>query len=309
MISRKKFASDANVLPKALKQVDDSLSQWIEIPRFNAQYGAPGSELAKTCAAMVPWARGRAAEEDLPDAMREQYARLASQADELAAILRPISTVTRAQLDRLVDLVIGGGLCCNHTVAESGHVHRLTAPGAFLEPAETVVWWDFRGSVSAPGTPWSKTEIEQLKRSGVELLLPITRHGRDNLATFRPVLGAKKQLVFMSPRMVGNEPAPHHPFRDRIQSLIAGPLPIFDLDRHLADPKAAPAWELISPKLYDFPHLKLPGIRRWWKLSDGQYLDPRDRESFSSSEKFIFNPFAWVLQYNAKLDERQPLRK
>ena len=233
--------------------------------------------------------------------MKEQYARLASQADELAAILGAVAAVSRAQLDRLVDQVIGGGVCCDHTVAESGHVHRLTAPGAFLEPAETVLWWDFRGSVSSPGTPWSKTEIEQLKRSGVELLLPITRHERDNLATLRPVFGTKKQLVFMSPRMVGNEPAPHHPFRDRIQSLIAGHLPIFDLDRHLADPKAAPAWQLVVPKLHAFPHLRLPEIRRWWKLSGGQYLDPRGRESFSSSENFIFNPIAWVLQYKAKL--------
>ena len=235
--------------------------------------------------------------------MKEQYAQLASQADELATILRSVSTVPRAQLDRLVDQVIGGGLCCNHTVAESGHVHRLTAPGAFLEPAETVLWWDFRGSVSSPGTPWSKTEIEQLKQSGVELLLPITRHGRDNLANLRPVLGTKKQLVIMSPRMVGNEPAPHHPFRDRIQSLIAGNLPVFDLDRHLADPKAAPAWQFVAPKLQAFPHLRLPAIRRWWKLSGGQYLDPRDRESFSSSEKFIFNPTAWVLRYKAKLSK------
>ena len=159
----------------------------------------------------------------------------------------------------------------------------------------------FEESVSSPGTPWTKAEIEQLKRSGVELLLPITRHERENLATLRPVLGAKKQLVFMSPRMVGNEPAPHHPFRDRIQSLIDGNLPIFDLDRHLADPDAAPAWPLVAPTLHAFPRLRLPGIRRWWKLSDGQYLDSRDLESFSSAQKFIFNPTAWVLRYKAKL--------
>ena len=297
----KKFASDASGLQKALKQVDQNLSEWIEIHRFNAQSGAPGSELAKTCAAVAHWARGRAATSNPQDAMKEQYARLASQADELAAILRAVAAVSRAQLDRLVDQVIGGGLSGDHNVAQSGHVHRLTAPGAYLEPAETVLWWDFRGSVSSPGTPWSKTEIEQLKRSGVELLLPITRHERDNLANLRPVLSTKKQLVFISPRMVGNEPAPHHPFRDRIQSLIAGNLPIFDLDRHLADPNVAPALPLVAPKLHAFPHLNLPGIRRWWKLSGGQCLDPRVRESFSSSENFIFNPIAWVLQYKAKL--------
>jgi hypothetical protein len=297
----KKFTSHAIGLQKALKQVDQSLSEWIVVPRFDAQSGAPGSELAETCAAMAPWARGRGATLNPLDAMKEQYGQLASQADELTAILGSVSAVPRAQLDQLIDQVLGGGLSCNHTMAESGHVHRLTAPGAFLEPAETVLWWDFRASVSSPGMPWSKTEIEQLKRSGVELLLPITHHGRENLATLRPVFGTKKQLVFMSPRMVGNEPAPHHPLRDRIQSLIAGHLPIFDLDRHLADPKAAPVWQLVLPKLHAFPHLRLPEIRRWWELSSGQYLDARDRESFSSSENFIFNPNAWVLQYKAKL--------
>jgi hypothetical protein len=243
----------------------------------------------------------KAGDSQLPDAVAEQFAQLASGANELAAILRTLSMVSRAQLDRLAGQVVGTGVRGSHTVAESGHVHSLTSPGAFLEPAETVLWWDFRGAVSSPGTPWTKAEVEQLKRSGGALLLPITRRERENVATLRPVVGAKKQLVFMSPRMVGNEPALYHPFRDRIQSLIDGALPLFDLDRHLADPNVAPVLPLVAPKLYAFPHLRLAGIRRWWKLSGRQYLNSRDRESFSSSEKFIFNPAAWVLRYKAKL--------
>jgi hypothetical protein len=296
-----KYAADASGLKKALKKLEESLSRWVVVPRFDPQAGAPGSELAATCAAIAPWAITQAGDSHLAGAMSEQFAQLASGARELAAILRSVSMVSRAQLDRLVDQVVGTGVRCSHTVAESGHVHSLTAPGAFLEPAETVLWWDFRGAVPSPGTPWTKAEIEQLKRSGVELLLPITRRERENVATLRPVLGARKQLVFMSPRMVGNEPALYHSFRDRIQSLIDGALPIFDLDRQLTDPKAAPPLPLVAPKLYAFPRLRLAGIRRWWKLSGGQYLDPRDLESFSSSEKFIFNPTAWVLRYKAKL--------
>jgi PD-(D/E)XK nuclease superfamily len=296
-----KFSVDASGLKKALKRVEESLSRWVVVPRFDPQAGAPGSELAETCAAMTPWAMTQAGDAHLAGAMAEQFAQLASGARELAAILRTVSIVSRAQLDRLVDQVVGSGVRGSHTVAESGHIHSLTAPGAFLEPAETVLWWDFRGSISSPGTPWTKAEIEQLQRSGVELLLPITRRERENGATLRPVLGARKQLVFMSPRMVGNEPALYHPFRDRIQSLIDGVLPIFDLDRHLTDPNAAPPLPLVAPKLYAFPRLRLAGIRRWWKLSGGQYLNSRDRESFSSSEKFIFNPTAWVLRYKAKL--------
>jgi PD-(D/E)XK nuclease superfamily len=296
-----KFSADANGLKTALKQVEESLNKWVVVPRFDPQAGAPGSELAETCAAMAPWAMTQAGDSHLAGAMAEQFAQLAFGARELAAILRTVSIVSRAQLDRLLDQVVGSGVSGSHTVAESGHIHSLTAPGAFLEPAETVLWWDFRGAISSPGTPWTKAEIEQLQRSGVELLLPITRRERENVATLRPVLAARKQLVFMSPRMIGNEPALYHPFRDRIQSLIDGALPIFDLDRHLTDPNAAPPLPLVTPKLYAFPRLTLAGIRRWWKLSGGQHLNSRDRESFSSSEKFIFNPTAWVLRYKAKL--------
>jgi ATP-dependent helicase/nuclease subunit B len=296
-----KLASDTTGLRKALRQVEESLSQWVAVSRFDAQDGAPGFELAATCAAIVPWAMGRAAKADLPDAMAEQYAQLVSHASDLAAILRLIPTVSRAQLDRLVDQVIGSGVRSNHSVAESGHVHRLTAPGSFLEPVETVLWWDFQGSGAVQGTPWTNIEIEQFKRSGVELLLPAKRSARENLTGLRIVLGAKKQLLLMCPRVIANEPALRHPYRDRIQSLLDGALPIFDLDRHLADPVAAPAPQSLAPLLRAFPCRQLPEIRRWWKLNDGQHLGPRDFESFTSAKLLIFNPSAWVLQYKAQL--------
>jgi RecB family exonuclease len=40
-------------------------------------------------------------------------------------------------------------------------------------------------------------------------------------------------------------------------------------------------------------------LRRWWRLN--RPLDPRDRESYTSLEKFIYSPYAWVLRYKAKL--------
>jgi hypothetical protein len=297
-----KFASDKNVLRKMLKQSEEDLTKWITVERFNPLTGAPGNELAATCAAIVRWAMTRAgAHSDSSTALTEQYAQLASDASDLATILRSLATVTRAQLDRLLDQVIGIGVRCNQSVAEAGHLHRLTAPGAFLEPADTMLWWDFRGLGASPLTPWTNQEIEQLNQSGIALLTATTRYTRENQAALRPILGAKKQLLFLCPRMLGNEPVPHHPLRDRIQSLIDGNLPMFDLDRHLADPVAVPAFDSVAPVLDTFAYRKLPGIRRWWKLPNGQQLGPRDLESFSSAKKFIFNPAAWVLRYKAQL--------
>ena len=42
-------------------------------------------------------------------------------------------------------------------------------------------------------------------------------------------------------------------------------------------------------------------MRRWWKLDVAKHLGPRNQESYSSAEKFIHSPYAWVLNYKAGL--------
>jgi ATP-dependent helicase/nuclease subunit B len=93
-----KFASDKNGLRKMLNQSEEDLAKWVTVKRFNPLIGAPGNDLAATCAAIVRWAMTRAgAHEDLSPALAEQYAQLASNASDLATILRSLVTVTRAQ--------------------------------------------------------------------------------------------------------------------------------------------------------------------------------------------------------------------
>jgi hypothetical protein len=93
----------------------------------------------------------------------------------------------------------------------------------------------------------------------------------------------------------------HHPLRDRIQALIVGKLPVFDLAQYLVDPVSIRKPVLLTPELEESSRRQLPTFRRWWKLPSGQHLGPRDFESFTSAEKFIFSPYQWVLQYKAQL--------
>ena len=243
----------------------------------------------------------KAAGAELPSAMKEQYAQLASDAGELAAILKPLPSVPRAQLDRLLDQTVGNGVRSNHIVPEAGHAHRLNAPGAFLEPVDSVLWWSFRERSCSSTPAWTKSEIQQLEQSGAELLSTTTCYARESFAVRRAVLAAKKQLIFMTPRRFGNELVAHHPLRDRIQALIVGKLPVFDLDQYLADPVSIRKPVLLAPELEESSRRQLPAIRRWWKLPNGQHLGPRDRESFTSAEKFIFSPYQWILEYKAQL--------
>jgi hypothetical protein len=74
------------------------------------------------------------------------------------------------------------------------------------------------------------------------------------------------------------------------------PLPIVDLDYLVSAGKAAAPWHFAQAN-----HRPLPALRRWWKLNVSEHLQPRDAESYSSAEKFIYNPSAWVLHYKAGL--------
>jgi ATP-dependent helicase/nuclease subunit B len=45
----------------------------------------------------------------------------------------------------------------------------------------------------------------------------------------------------------------------------------------------------------------IPEKTRWWKLPDGVKLPKRDKESYSSLDKFLYGPYQWVLNYQARI--------
>lgn len=296
-----RFGSEPAILRKMLSRVDDDLSKWIMVERFDPRSGAPGTDLASTCLSVAQWAVAVSEGKDLTDAIARQFSSLASLASDLAAILRTLPVVTRVQLERLIDMVIGNGMDSGDAQPEAGHIHRIITPGALMEPVDAVIWWDFRNPDFSPRIPWSDRERDQLKLRGIELQSVASRVAHANRMFMIPVLTAKKQLVFLIPRRSGNEPTGHHPLFDRIQSIVGGKLPIFDLDRHVADPAQIPIPPQIRPALNPSLHRPLPRIRRWWKLDNSRHLGPKESESFTSAEKFIFSPYYWVLYYKAKI--------
>jgi hypothetical protein len=128
----------------------------------------------------------------------------------------------------------------------------------------------------------------------VEIVLALA-----NRVALRPVLAAEERLLLFRPRQRGGEPVARHPLELRLLTLLDGEspkLPTLDLDAALEAGQPSPHLA-IEP----LPTRPLPRLRRWWKLPDGDKLGPRREESFSSSDKFIFSPYAWVLDYKAKL--------
>lgn len=286
---------DAPQKAEALQRIADDLQTWLLVERHDPRVGAPGVALARTCNCVAQWAGQRSGtlETESPGEA-ELYRVLSSQADALAELLKPLEQVGQTQLLRLLEQVGGGG-CRNPAPAtEVGHLRRFNQPAAVIEPSDTLLWWNFC-EASTPALPhWTGEELVCLRGAGAEPLTAETILARQNAGWLRAVLAARGKLILTFPRQRGGEPVPPHPLLAHLKAIVEGELPTVDVDACLR--QDGEKFTLIK-----LSHRPLSQPRRWWKISRPDLLTQREKESFSSAEKFVFAPFAWVFGYKAGL--------
>jgi hypothetical protein len=281
------------------ERIEQDLKDWLLVAEFDAQAGASGSKLSECCARVARWAALQLVADGVSLIEAHQFRVLVSLSSEMAELLQSQPTIARSQLERLLHQVSGTGWPGGSAIEELGHVHRVAHPGAANEPVDNVVWWNFSEPPPPPGLPWTTQELKQLRAHGIEFPTPETLAVMETERWFRPILSAKKQLILVYPRERAGEPVAHHPLLTRLLSLLdkeSKLLPVVDLDHLISTGKADAPWHFVQAN-----HHPLPTLRRWWKTNTSEHLQPRDLESYSSAEKFIYNPSAWVLQYKAGL--------
>jgi hypothetical protein len=279
---------------RLVPRLESDLAEWIHVAKYEARSGSPGPELANRCQCIAKWARQQSISgpEQNDFAKAPLFRCLAARAAELGAALKATDKVTQCQLERLIKRVAGSGWT-SPRIRELGHCHRFGSPAACVESADIVLWWNF----SEPQTPvlpyWTSSEIEELRGHGAEIPSAASILAVESAQWLRPIWAARKKLMFFTPRQRNGEPVVTHPLLSRIQAVVEGKLPKTDLDVALQRKRI--------PCAVKFGHAALPTARRWWKLKDGKHFGIRAAESFSSAEKFIYSPYAWVLDYKAVL--------
>ena len=196
---------------KAGRTIDDMVDRWLGLPRFDPDIGAPVAMLAEHCARVARWAAGRANLQDLSDAHRTTFLIAQRQASAAAEAIDEVAkgdneTLTRLQLERLIEEVMATGAERPDLEAECGHVHVVGQAGAVINPIDRILWWDFSAPVLPRKWPWSPAELSELQRHGANL------PSVDALLQFmartwlRPVMAARRQLILVMPRRRGVKP-------------------------------------------------------------------------------------------------------
>ncbi len=283
---------------REIAALDQGVRDWVQPARFRMDDGIPPQVVAATCGRVAQWLAGRLAAvgEDLVLRAALGAAREARQLAEAERQPRLSPTSVR----RLLDAATQSGARHPAAMAEANHVACLKDPAAILAPVPVVVWWDFTAAsdVSPPPLPWSAGERAGLAREGIDLPNPADDRLRRTQREWRPLVAATTRVVLVAPERRRGQVATRHPLWDRIASAFGARTDALEIrvQDWLAQGRAKGMGSL--PSLH-VPRRALPRPKRWWRLPSGAHLSPRDRESFTSLNRFLNHPFLWVLEYKA----------
>jgi len=267
---------------------------WLEHERYPLCDTAPITYVAERVAAVADHFRVRLGD---PDPVRRAvfqggHSQAAACHNALLALVKQGEiSIGFSRLQVLVKQCTSKGAGNSFRFAEAGSCRKISRPGAAVDSAEQVVWWQLQAPALPKPYPWSSVELASLFAAGVRLPGVTEELRREALNWQKPILAAQEQIVLVLPP-TGKEV---HPLWLMIESLFED-----DQKPEIVD----------LEKIFERPGLDcrqieakpLPALKRWWRMPQDVTLIPRDKESFSSLEAFLFNPYEWVLRYQAKLE-------
>ncbi|MCR5258113.1 MAG: hypothetical protein K6E40_08140, partial [Desulfovibrio sp.] len=190
---------------------------------YDPREGMPLEEVLAVCGSIEDWAGRRASWREPQGADASLLRALAGQARELAGMARAagLDRFPRPVLESMLDHVCALGAEHAFTQEEASPWAVVGHPGQLHGPADTLVWWQFRGQAQASGQLWTADELAWLDSRG---FLPAGReelHRLEGLAWTRAASLARRRLVLVLPAREAGEALPLHPFWDCIAASFA----------------------------------------------------------------------------------------
>lgn len=202
------------------------------------------------------------------------------------------------QLHKMIETVTAYGASLSSP--EASRWALVDKPGQIWAQADTVLWWGFAQSQwDFPQRPyWSETEIAFLKHHNIFLDSLLLKLRRDSYTWRLPLLNAKNKLLLVRPRLAAGERTTAHPLWDELSGII-NKKSISAITVHANEIFKSGQLKIAGKdtRANERELQKLPGALRTWKLP-ARLIKQRHSESFSSIEKMLGCPLAYVLQYS-----------
>lgn len=269
----------------------EKIKIWVEHPRYEPATGAPIGAIVDRLQQLANYFKGRLLDAD----PTKQVAFASGQAQTLACqrllnalALQGETSIGPQQLQTLLDQATAQGSSNPLLEPQVGACRTITHPGAAVDTADHVVWWQLAAPSLPLPWPWSLSEQKALRAAGIALPEVAELLDHQSSCWQKPLLAARRSLTLVLPPL---ETEAH---------------PVWLLLESLFEKKRRPAVNtletlLTEPTLELQAHRPLPTRKRWWQLPETVAIPKREKESYSSLESFLFNPYQWVLTYPAAL--------
>ncbi len=289
---------------KGFNKLRANLNYWFSPERYLPEHGLPITVARKRILRVKQWLAQQQNVVSHDPAQTTLNAVALVQTKELDAALIALvdagdSVIKQEQLSYLVKQLTGTGTSIVDRFTESipDEIPWLLGTqqaASFYEPTDSVIWWDLKAESSPVNYPWTGLERQQLIAQDVLLADLFKALQISTAQSLRPILAAQERLVLV----LHETDQVHHPLWDQLSSCLKN---WQEIDLETAVLEGA---ELnVLSKLVTSPVISQPlaPLTRWWHLGSGEYLKPRDMESFSSLENLFYSPYKWVLNYKARL--------
>lgn len=272
----------------------DEIEFWTGGKRFSPHTGMDRDTVLAICARLGKWAAKRIVDRDDP-----ALPAVAAMADEVARVVTTtgLQSFPQAQLDRILDSVVGAGLPGPER-AEASAWHLLSHPGQIHGDIDTLFWWDFTNhGQPRMFSPWTEAECSALTDAGYDPEDMRREREREFDAWFAPLRHATKQIVLVIPESDRGEPTTPHPLWDEIIAQLGDTA----LDARTVDTRTVfrkPSATLMGRELQlsEVTRRNAAASRRVWPTPEG--IPPtRACESPSGMSSVLACPMQWYLNY------------
>jgi len=291
--------------PKKSSMIEKDIDYWLHFERFDPEEGMHLDVAINRSGKLGAWLSARQAVViETPEF--ELYCAASQQVEELIFALQHLqqagmNVVNRSLLRHLIADVRGSGTGLVDRESETGSdypaINRAQSPAVLLQPKDVVVWWDCQKTGSTIKQRWLPCERAALEQQGVTLWKDDYQLAQLAHTWLRPILSATKQLIIVEHA----ESEQHHPVMDLVYSLVDGGVHQSVEDLMLGNEVLSLVGKNIRTSHEPIELLPLPVKTRWWQLPEDISLPKRESESYSSLDKFIYSPYQWVLNYQARL--------
>jgi len=157
----------------------------------------------------------------------------------------------------------------------------------------TLIYWNAIKNKAGSRMKWLPEETEWFGKHGISYSDPLLEHKRSFRADMECILRTRDEMTIVIPESSKGEEVETGAIYAVLSGLCEN---LYTVEFHVPEDAGK-----IKIGLQEKKMLKLPEMKEYWEIKHPALIRPRENESYSSLENLLYYPYAWVLNYHARI--------